>query len=174
FLDTLGATIAVDTTIFILVRDTMIQNEKWYFIGFNASATELLTNRSDGLWYMRTQLSQPPPALFAKYPANVNDAWVGPDSASAKVVAKDLSVSVPHGTHSCYHYTFADNPSQFVSMARYFLPGSGLIKDDFFSTTASGRTYVTYRRELVSLSLSKSDIQTTSEKRGKWTLFNPR
>ncbi len=49
FLDTLGNVRAADTMMFKIVRDTIIQNETWYFIGSDSNSKELLTNRADGL-----------------------------------------------------------------------------------------------------------------------------
>jgi hypothetical protein len=157
-LDSLGNVQHSDTSTLRIVRDTSIQNEKWYFIGRDSTAKELLTNRSDGLWYMRLNPSgtiSQAAVLFAKYPANVNDTWLGPDSTTAKLFARDVSVSVPQGTYACFQFTYADKNTQFVSQVKYYPVGIGFVKDEFYSTTNSGRPYVVSRRELIGLSLSK-------------------
>ncbi len=157
--DTSGNVQHIDTSMFKIVRDTTIQSEKWYFIGRDSTAIELLTNRSDGLWYMRVSIAPQAAILFAKYPANVNDTWLCADSSTAKLSAKDVNVSVPKGTYACFQYTYADKNTQFVSMVRYFPVGVGFVRDEFYSKTNSGQSYINTRRELLGLSLNKFSFE---------------
>ena len=154
--DTSGTAMVTDTITFALLRDTTIQNEKWYFIVAGASAVELLANRPDGLWYRRIGPDGQSPVLFAKYPASVNDTWIGIDSSTARVVSTNAGISVPKGTYTCFHYTYADKYYQFVTSARFFAVGIGFVRDEYYNLTNSGRTYVAMRRELTNLALTKS------------------
>jgi hypothetical protein len=164
-LDSLGNVQNSDTSTFKIVRDTSIQNEKWYFIGRDSTARELLTNRSDGLWYMRLTSSgtvAQSVVLFAKHPANVNDTWLGPDSTTAKLLAKNVSVTVPQGTYSCFQYTYANKNTQDLQQTKYFPVGVGFVRDEFYSKTSSGQSYVAGRRELIGLSLNKLSPEGTT------------
>jgi hypothetical protein len=162
--DTSGTVQHVDTSTFKIVRDTTIQSEKWYFIGQDSTAYELLTNRSDGVWYMRVRIAPLAAVLFAKYPANVNDTWLGPDSSIAMLWAKDINVSVPQGTYACFQYMYADKGTQFMSQAKYFPVGVGFVRDEFYSKTNSGRGYVRSCRELMGLSLGKLSFKSANTK----------
>jgi hypothetical protein len=151
-IDTLGNVTHTDTVTFAVIGDTTINSEKWYMI----NGGEMLANRSTGLWYA---LAGPDgwyvsPGLMAKYPGKAGDAWIGPDSLSSAITAVNVSTVVPHGTYSCYHYTYSSSGQ--LDAARYFSVNKGLIMDEFYSKTASGRTYVAQRRSLMGLVLTKS------------------
>ena len=168
-LDSLGVVQHVDTSTFKIVRDTLIQNERWYFIGRDSTARELLTNRTDGLWYMSlhsTGTIAQAAVLFAKYPANVNDSWLGPDSSTVKLITNNLAVTVPQGTYTCYQYSYTNKRTGAVEQSKYFPPGRGFVKDEGYSRTSSGQTYVAARRGLIGLTLTKSSpIQTKDDNR---------
>lgn len=151
-LDTLGNVIGVDTTTFTIIGDTTINSEKWYTV----NGDERLTNRSTGLWYGLFEQTEwiIAPALMAKHPGQAGDAWYGPDSMNATIAAVNVSTVVPHGTYSCYRYTYSSDG--LLDVVRYFAVNKGLIRDEFYSTTASGRPYVEYRRSLMGLVLTKS------------------
>jgi hypothetical protein len=151
-LDTLGTVIGVDTSVFTVMHDTTINSEKWFVI----NSEELLANRSNGLWYGvhvggRWIVS---PGLLAKYPGQAGDTWLGPDSLSASLAAVNAPTAVPFGAFSCYRYTYSD-AGQLLTV-RYLSVNKGLIMDEFYSKTASGRSYVDQRRSLMGQVLTKS------------------
>jgi hypothetical protein len=159
FFDSLGNAQFTDTIGYKIIRDTLINSEKWFFVGNDANPSELLTNRSDGLWYMNFNPSGIPgqgAVLIAKYPASVNDTWFYLDSTTAKLAAKDISVNVPSGTYSCFQYSYTEKHSQDVSRMLYFSIGKGYVRNESLSKTNSGRTYVEDRRDLISLKLNKT------------------
>jgi hypothetical protein len=76
------------------------------------------------------------------------------DSTTAKFTVKDISVSVPSGSYSCYQYTFSEKNSQDVSRMIYFSIGKGYVRNVHLSKTKSGQTYVDYRSDLITLKLN--------------------
>ncbi len=151
--DTSGTIVETDTVQFAIIGDTTVNNEKWYYIG----GGELLTNRSTGLWYAYSEEDgwSIAPGLMAKYPGQAGDTWSGPDSVVATLTNVGISVAVPHGSYSCYRYRYADPVSGTTDAVRYFAVDKGLIQDEFYDTTDSGREYVAHRRMLSGLVLTK-------------------
>jgi hypothetical protein len=155
--DSSGNVRSTGTTESRIVRDTMINNESWFFVRSDSTTFELFTNKSDGLWYMSLNSSgkiSQAPVLIAKYPADVNDSWPSLSGYTMKLAAKDMSVSVPSGTYSCYQYSIFDSASQSVLLNLYFSIGKGYVRSDELSRTPSGRTYVVYRKDLMNLTLN--------------------
>ncbi len=158
-----GIVVQTDTVFFSITRDTIIQNEKWYkmsfgFIGGESfDSFEWFTNKNDGLWY----LSKYPGelnhqiALFAKYPANVNDTWFGYDSCTAKVDSKDVEIVVPSGKYNCLEYSYSDKNTLYVRVIRYFSVGKGWIRDEYYALNSKGQMFLEYKRELLGNTLNK-------------------
>jgi hypothetical protein len=149
--DTSGNVQSADTNIVQIVRDTMIQNERWYLVGNSSSAPEIITNRANGLWYLRVGMRWWQAVLYAKYPASVNDSWSGPDSAVVTVTSTNTAVTVPRGTYVCLRYSYFDPHIQAVNQIKNICPGYGIIEDEFYTQTLSGRSYVLTKRELFSI-----------------------
>ena len=170
--DSTGNVTQKDTVTFKIQGDTTIQNEKWYFIGIGNIAYELLTNRSDGLWYMMTNGSlKGIPYLFAKFPCQVNGTFLSIDSMSTKVLSINQNVSVPAGDYICYDFQVTDKyGSRYAE--KYFPIGNLFVKDVFYYKSNSGLVYVDYKRELINNKLTKvspGNIRTDS----RFYLFNP-
>ncbi|MGA9116315.1 MAG: hypothetical protein WB626_06035 [Bacteroidota bacterium] len=154
-LDTAGQVTGTDTATFKIVRDTTMGVERWYFIGRDSGAWELLTNRSDGLWYTaRVSGGIRTPVLLAKYPAFVNDTFYGLDSVFVTVVSTSTPVTVPAGSFTCYEYR-EDPPPGGTQVSRFFPPGKGFVRDDFRGRTPGGQSYLRSQRNLVYLVLRK-------------------
>ncbi len=148
--DTTGTTMWTIYDTLVVGKDSLFGSETWYQF---TDKTIFFTNKSDGLWRMKTGSSPIAPALFFKYPANVGDSWTIPLENSTtyqvSVYANDISVTVPQGTYSCYQYRFLNN-SKLVE-DNFLSPGVGLIAFDEYSKTNSGQPYRSARLELVSV-----------------------
>jgi hypothetical protein len=155
----------------IVSRDTMIQNERWYFFGPSSTASTLLTNRSDGLWMMTLGQVSWAPGLFAKYPAHLNETWLGPDSSTIKLTAGNITLTVPQGTFTCLQYSHLSKYNGDVTYTMYFSPGVGFVKEEQFAKTRGGRTFVQMRMELTGLTLNTSG-STTSDPSANAQIWN--
>jgi hypothetical protein len=140
FYDTTGAVANLDSSTIKIVRDTTIQNEKW----FADSSGILYTNRSDGLW-MKWASST---VLVAKYPASLGDTFTTGvfNDMTATVLSMDTSITVPKGTFRCYRYraikgAFDTNYSNYSEDNSYFSLGIGLIKWEDYLKTRAGTRY---------------------------------
>lgn len=168
--DSVGTVQFTDTLVYKIVRDTTINSIKWFFIGNDSYAIELLTNKSDGLWYMRISDDGIPgqsAVLIAKYPGSVNDSWLTTDSSTAKLIAKEVGVSIPLGNFSCYHYSITEKHAQYSSQSVYFPIGKTYIRNDRFYKIGSGQVYLESRSELIRLSLKKQSASSQRHHRNK-------
>jgi hypothetical protein len=116
---------SIDTVKFI--KDTLIQNEKWYTSGDGAYTT----NRTTGVWQYNAADGM---RLYFKYPAQVNDSYMiingdgvkGYDTMTVKVLSLDQSVTVQAGTFSCITYQWSV-PANKGTITYQFAPGKGLV-----------------------------------------------
>jgi len=116
---------AVDT--FKVVGDTLIDNEKWYFVTGLGPDRGIVCNRADGFWNLRPGT---PPAMFAKYPAVVNEVFkdsIGTLELINQVASTNQEVIVPAGTYQCYKY-HQTATGRDIATNYFFAPGKGLIK----------------------------------------------
>jgi hypothetical protein len=163
-LDTAGIIIGADTVGFMVMRDTTIGGEKWYFIGVDSTAREMLANRTDGLWYARLRSgsdSGSPAFLYAKYPATVNYTWPLPDTTTKKVVSVDTSLAlstIPDTTFRCYLYGTIANGSAVPSLFSFFPPGIGFVREEVYDQTPSGRPYLRNRRDILGARFYKASF----------------
>lgn len=115
----------VDT--FYVVRDTVINNGRWFEIDGLGRDRGLGTNLPNGFWYARPGEN---PFLFAKYPAAVGDTFtstIGQVEAKTTVAATDQKISTAAGEFFCYKYVQKVGPQELTTNY-YFAPGVGLIK----------------------------------------------
>jgi hypothetical protein len=165
YYDTSGSIMGVDTTGFMVVRDTTINNEKWYFIGFDSTAKEMISNRSNGLWYARLASgtdSAIAPYLYAKYPASVNYSWLLSDSSKVKVMSIDTSLAlptIPDTNFRCYLYGHIEKGATRSLYFKFIAPGIGFVRDAAYDTTASGRMYLYGQRDLFGARFYKSSAR---------------
>jgi hypothetical protein len=164
-LDSNGVTIGKDTTRFTITRDTTIGGEKWYFI----DSYEMLTNRSDGLWY-RVKDTAFVPFLFVKHPANVGDTWKSISGLRGTRISSGTLLTVPAGTFTAVVSSYADTATGRLQFTWYFAPNVGWVRSDNYGYAQSGRQYVSWRRELASVTLPKQG-QPAEPSRGR--LFEP-
>lgn len=112
---------------FMILRDTLIQNVRWYEFDGLGPDRGFAINWDDGLWMVRPPDS---PFIFVKYPAVIGDTFtsvIGKVETKNRVVATDLEVTVPAGVFHCYKYEQKVGPIPMTTNF-YFAPGAGLIK----------------------------------------------
>ena len=124
-------------------RDTTIGNEQWFRL-----SSSWVTNRTDGLWGISDAGN---PYLVFKYPAKLNDAYDS-DGNNVIVSSTNQSVSVPQGQFTCYAYSY--NSSGMVNTVQYCAPDVGMVSIESYQRSLSGRTYVSGRIELKTLTLN--------------------
>ena len=154
--DTLGFILQIDTVVVRISGEKWFLPDFWFVSSADRKATEWLCDRPDGLWYMRTDAEGVivhSPMLLAKYPVHIGDSWVGPDSVTASLSANGVHVSVPKGIYSCLQYYYTENRTGAPYKSMYLSPGVGLVKEEFYNRTLSGRIYIYYQRELKGLTL---------------------
>ena len=115
----------VDT--FHVIKDTLINNVKWYEINGLAGERALATNLGDGLYYAHFGFS---PFLFIKYPLAVGDTFssrIGQIQTVTQLAATGLEINTPAGNFYCHKYSQAAGPMKIITNY-YLAPGVGLIK----------------------------------------------
>ncbi len=129
--DTVGSIIQWYNGSKIVTMDTIVHDETWYGISDDYA---FCANKSDGFW----QLSGSFQGLRYKYPASAGDNWYY-GGARMYLLSTDTLITVPAGTYHCYKYRYLWNSIPVVD--DYFCPGVGLIAEDWYSRTNSGRLY---------------------------------
>jgi len=136
--DTTGAVVYTQEDSIRILRDTTIQNERWY-VGYG-----ILTNRVDGLYDYQPGSSSPASLKF-KYPVSAPFSYLY-RGVTAKVLSTTDTVSVQAGTFICHLYrTGIDSVSYFDD---YYSTGVGLIKRESFNPLAAGGVYKYLEYEL--------------------------
>ncbi len=110
-----------------ITKDTLIQNERWFFIqdSFFGPNQPLLTNRPNGLWARNSQSTW----LWLKYPASAGDSYpFGGDTM--RVISVATSVVVPGGQFSCYQF-------RYLGVDWYLSPNVGFVRFPEFGVTDS-------------------------------------
>jgi hypothetical protein len=125
-----------------VVRESVINNSKWYQI---STSDWWFANRDSGL-YLRIDTDT---CLYFKYPGNVKDSsYVIPYGSYSTIFSTDTSITTKSGKYSCYAYNV--NRGFFT---RYFSVGVGIIKEEQYLLTNSGRRYMYISMSLSSVSL---------------------
>ncbi len=117
--------IKVDTL--SVVSDSIINRDRWYYIGGLQRTEGWVQNRKDGFWFA---LPGTQPFLFAKYPAQAGDTFtslIGSSTARTTVAGTGVEVKSPAGTYYCYKYVQKVAPMDVITNY-YFAPGVGLVK----------------------------------------------
>jgi hypothetical protein len=145
--DTTGAITQSGSGALVVTTDTIVGGETWYQIsGAWSGGSMFYTNRSDGLWIMSNSTSGLFQELFFKYPVSAGDSWnFGGDQIFLQ--SADTLITVPAGTFHCYEYRLS------MSDYYYFCPGVGIIAEDSYSSTNSGRLYIEGRLSITSVTL---------------------
>jgi hypothetical protein len=136
--DSAGAVVYTQQDTIRILRDTTIQNERWY-IGYG-----ILTNRTEGLYDYQPGSSSPASLKF-KYPVSAPTSYFY-RGIMVKVLSTTDTVSVQAGTFTCHLYrTGIDSVSYFDD---YYSPGIGLIKHESFNPLKAGGVYKYLEYEL--------------------------
>jgi len=131
--DSIGNVENISTEYRQIISDTLIEGERWYkanFIGY------YIANRSDGVWqrnrrfpYISESRELDDPYLRIPFPIELNES-ITINSETYTLLDKNIEVTVPAGTFSCYLYRL--NIPVFGGVNEYFLyysPGIGLVKE---------------------------------------------
>lgn len=117
----------IDT--FLVTGDTMIDNEKWYFVHNMTPEGGRVINREDGLWQYREGVE---PFLFLKFPVSDGAEFmtqIGPTEVFNRINGVSEEVDTPAGKFACYKYTHILRQRNLV-VDFYFQPGIGGIRMD--------------------------------------------
>jgi hypothetical protein len=144
--NTNGNIVAFDTLTETIVRDTIINNERWYIAllsSGDSSRTDLMTNRADGLWGRRHDED----FIAINYPMTVGDTLS--DAGLFMTLESDTSsITVPAGDFTCHNYhLFGYN----IDIYNYYSPGIGQIMLRIFDVEYN--PYLTNKAELLSYHL---------------------
>ncbi len=152
--------VSSDTVITTIVRDTVIDNQKWF--SYADLKMFLYSNYSDGYYMMALNKdTHTLPGLRYKYPVAVNYRYQGvtgafqggvnwiPDTLYKTIVTYvDTTVVIPLGSFRCYSYKFVDVNNKFY-FVDYLSPNIGLIKNEFYSINSDSTTTLSYKRVLI-------------------------
>jgi hypothetical protein len=123
-LDSPGHPSHLDTM--VVAKDTVIQNEKWFFL---TGWSLYVANRTDGLWALDNSQTW----LLWKFPAVEGESYRRLFD-TVTVVSTNAIVSVPAGTYRCYQYHVEGSDYN-----EYLSPDVGPIKmGPYIVTTESG------------------------------------
>ena len=144
--DTTGAVTHSGAGALVVTTDTIVDGETWYHIsGVGWGGSMFYTNRSDGFFAMLNSGTGLTKGLLFKYPVNAGDSWNFGDQYIF-LQSTDTSITVPAGTYHCYKYRLSMDDY-------YFCPGVGIIAQDSYSSTNSGRLYIEGRLSITSVTL---------------------
>jgi hypothetical protein len=151
-LDSAGNVVQLDTTIWLITKDTVIQGATWYIFTINGVPDPEVqpgANRSDGVWAWDGSSG----FLAWKYPTAVGDTWlIWTDTATVESINE--TVAVPAGTFVCLKYKWVgDRDPDRAYQCHYLSPGIGRVKTEEFFRTAGGFVFVRFRNELISFTV---------------------
>jgi hypothetical protein len=143
--DSAGDVTSIATSAMAVVRDTMINDERWYDFSANGGPPMeyFTTNRIDGYWS-----GGPSGHLQYKYPAQKGDTYMF-FGLVVTVESTADTVSIPASLFVCYMYRFetpGGNASSYLD--HYAAPGIGLMKAKITEKLAGGETYVPWEEFL--------------------------
>ena len=145
--DSTGTITSSESLSYVIVRDTIINNSKWYMLW---GSLFLLANRDSGLYeYLNAGQK-----LFYKYPANAQDSfYISATYGYLHVKSINISITVPAGTFNCYAYE-SYIPIAGATEIDYLCPGVGMIKIENYQSAPNSRTqYLSGTSELLSFVL---------------------
>lgn len=118
----LGYEVSRDTTEFSVVRDTLIEGERWYKLAINGSEySGWCVNRTDGYWF-----GGPPGNIYYKYPVQTGDQYVLPNGGIANIESDSNVVNVTAGEFICVSYVF-NIPGRNDFERSKLSPGFGMV-----------------------------------------------
>lgn len=150
-LDSAGNLVSADTSVILVVKDTVIQSETWHILTLNGERDpemEFVTIKSDGLWQGGASGH-----LMFKYPAAEGDTWmVGTDTFTVLFIGD--TITVPAGKFGIVNYKWkgSGEPNRLFQH-HYFSPGVGWIMGEEFYRAGDGIIYAKNRNLLLSYEL---------------------
>ncbi|MEI6090125.1 MAG: hypothetical protein WCR42_06720 [bacterium] len=111
-----------------VIKDTVINNEKWTVLAYDDSVFWYVKNKADGLYFNTKNKTTGTwsSALYYKYKANVGETYTNTDNVKIDVVSINDTITVPDGIFVCYKYRV--KYSESLSTLEYYSPNIGLIK----------------------------------------------
>jgi len=111
-----------------VIKDTLIDGEKWFVLTYDHSVRTICRNNSSGWWFLYQAGPQSPgtPSLYYRYPASVNEVYMTLDSTKVTVLSVNDIVTVPAGKFTCYRYHMIHYLEGY-ECDEYFSPGIGLV-----------------------------------------------
>ncbi len=136
-----------------VTKDTIYDGQPWFILTYDTAIHTICKNQTGGWWFLYSAAAGAPgvPALYYKYPAQVNDQYFTIDSSLVKVVSINEKVTVAAGTFTCYHYHMIHYRESY-ECEEYFAPGTGFIKHVIY-VTGSGTSSVFETTTLVSCNI---------------------
>lgn len=126
-------------------KDTLIQNEKWFFYYY-----EWRCSRSDGIYSYKPNTSKQY-YLEYKYPGNVNETY-SLGYITVTIISTNQNITVPKGNFVTYKYRFLNPTDEYEY--DYLSPNIGPVLMEYYSKNQSGNFFVSIRWELVDYSIS--------------------
>lgn len=131
-----------------IVKDTMINNEKWFLEKEgNTLSAYPITNR-DGVTY---SYSNGHPSII--FNTIIEDTTLpSTNSNGSYLVSKNILIHVPYGNFTCNNYrVYLDFNDKKILVQNYYLEfNKGIIKTESFSYKSGGGQYISAITELVS------------------------
>jgi hypothetical protein len=157
FVDTLKSNLL--DTIYVK-QDTVINGEIWFYC-YNVGILTLMTNRNDGVYFMRTDTNNNLIIKMCyKYPANIGDEWtfdINAPSTKITLLSKNDTTTIKGSKFICYKYQWDFNASipnlNYNTVLEWLCPGKGLIKQEYYFKNNSGKMLLVYSTELLSYEL---------------------
>lgn len=142
-------------------RDTVLNNETWYFLVDANRILALATNRADGYWVREVTVlagavvGVGEPYLSAKYPATVGEMYPNDDDYVTTVTSTGTEVSIPAGAHDCYQYLRMSATRPYESTFYYRAPGVGTVLQELFASAGDTSSYRQFLLELTEVRLAQ-------------------
>lgn len=141
----------------IVLKDTLIATEKWYFVGSRLYNGGYFTNRTDGAYGLAASFGLPDitARLFFPYPVAAGTIIVHRDTIFGSIIidsqyvkAINVPVTTPAGTFTCYHYVNhmrSETPfgSYDYRSEIFAAPRKGLIRSADYERLSNGTEVIT-------------------------------
>jgi hypothetical protein len=114
-----------------VLRDTIIEDERWFEVAGMMPPGGLATNRPDGFWQKRPDYET---FIFLKYPAPIGEEYkvqLGRSEVFNRLESTGVAITVPAGTFICLKYSQIIQPQGWI-LDYYIAPGQGGIRMDAF------------------------------------------
>lgn len=158
--DSTGNIVEITTDTQLVSKDTLINQERWYFVGNEKFGGVYMTNRDSGLYVLALSFARHTyePRLFYPYPASIGTSRTYRDTVeganavltdSLFIAATDTTIITTAGSFPSYHYveksiTEIDFDTTSKLHTDIFIsPNIGLVVRSDESTMSDGTRYVT-------------------------------